>query len=258
MRLFDTHCHFDFSVFSAEFSAHHQAALQQGVERFVIPAIGPENWPRLASLSDYSGVYYALGFHPYFLRSESAASFNSLIDLLDKRSPRCVAVGETGLDWAIEVDRHLQQEMFLKQIELAQAYQLPLILHSRKSDSQIIKLLKQARFSQGGVWHGFSGSEQQAKAFIDAGFKIGVGGVITYPRANKTRRAVAALPASSLVLETDAPDMPMYGLQGQPNHSKYLPRVLHELATLRNLPSELLAEQLWHNSHQLFALADSH
>ncbi len=104
--------------------------------------------------------------------------------------------------------------------------------------------------------HAFSGSEQQAKQFIDLGFKIGVGGVITYPRANKTRQAIRQLPIEALVLETDAPDMPLCGRQGLANHPKYLIHVLEELALLRDEDQEQLASQLWANSLELFRMHD--
>ncbi len=255
MPLFDTHCHFDFAPFADDFASHHQRALAAGVERCVVPAVGPLNWSRVAELSHYAGVYYALGFHPYFLKQQSETHFDALAALLEQPTPRCVALGECGLDFAIEVESKLQERLFIRQLELAQAYRLPLIVHCRQSDQRVLQLIKQCRFEQGGVWHGFSGSEQQAKAFIDHGFKIGVGGVITYPRANKTRRAIAALPVESLVLETDAPDMPLCGMQGQPNHPANLPRVLSALAELKQVTPEALIAPLWRSSHQLFRLA---
>ncbi|WP_456296726.1 TatD family hydrolase [Vibrio sp. AK197] len=255
MQLFDTHCHLDFAAFGRDFANQWQQANAAGIERVLLPAIGAENWGRIEQLSQrFSGVYYALGCHPYFLNGQPGDALNQLVDTLDARSERCVAIGECGLDVAIDVDSKLQERFFVQQIELAQSYQLPLIIHSRKADNRILQLLKQAQYTQGGVWHGFSGSEQQAHNFIERGFYLGIGGVITYERAKKTRQAVTSLPIERLVLETDAPDMPLSGFQSQPNHPKRLPLVLETLAQLRGVPEKQMAAETWTNSSRLFGL----
>lgn len=255
LRLFDTHCHFDFDIFAAEFDTVLRRSLQSGVRRFVIPAVGPDNWERVEQLAcHYAPVYFALGFHPYFLERYSLSQMATLEEKLSHRHMKCVAVGECGLDHVIDIEKSLQEQFFLTQISLAKNNGLPLILHSRKSHNRLLQLLKQEKFTGGGVLHGFSGSYQQALQFTDLGFKIGVGGTITYPRANKTRLAVAKLPMQHLVLETDSPDMPMYGHQGQTNFPFYLPMVLKELALLKNEPLQTVADAVWNNSCQLFKL----
>lgn len=250
MRLFDTHCHFDFEPFAAHFSQQLNLAQQAGIERLLLPAIGIENWSRLEQLSEqFPSLYYALGFHPYFLAQQS---LNDLADLDAKialRSARCVAVGECGLDAMVDVPMAQQEAFFIAQVELAKQHRLPLILHARKTHNRLIQLLKQTRFEHGGILHGFSGSYQQAMQFVDLGFYLGIGGVITYPRANKTRQAVAQLPLSALVLETDAPDMPLMGYQGEPNHPKRLPMILEHLAHLQKMDKQTVAVNVWQNSH---------
>ncbi|NVJ56546.1 MAG: TatD family hydrolase [Vibrionaceae bacterium] len=257
MRLFDTHCHFDFKPFSANFPHHLAQAKQQGVERFLIPAIGPSNWQTLLELSHrYSEIYFALGFHPYFLDGNSPAHLSALERLLGEHHARCVAVGECGLDAMIEVNSDLQEQMFIAQIELAKTFQKPLVLHSRKTHNRIIQLLKLHKFSGGGVIHGFAGSYQQAMQYVELGFYIGVGGVITYPRANKTRQAVAKVPLDSLILETDSPDMPLNGYQGEYNHPKLLSEVLASLAELKEDSRQTIARKLWENSSLLFGICE--
>lgn len=257
MRLFDTHCHFDFAPFAHDFPFQLNLAKQAGVERFLIPSIGESNWQQVAALSQsYVEIYYALGFHPYFLTYEGNEPIASLEKQLAARSEKCVAVGECGLDAMVDVDQKLQETIFLAQVACAKEAKLPLILHARKTHNRLIQLLKKARFDHGGVLHGFSGSYQQAMQFVELGFGIGVGGVITYPRANKTRQAISQLPIDTLVLETDAPDMPLYGFQGKDNHPKMLNKTMRCLAELHNTPTQTFANILWKNSNRILKICE--
>ncbi|MGF1696763.1 TatD family hydrolase [Vibrio lamellibrachiae] len=257
MGLFDTHCHFDFDSFSGNFEAELRLAERQGVERFLVPAINESNWSSIQSLSKrYPQIYHALGFHPWFLPPTSKDIQPALSQALEQRSTHCVAIGECGLDFAIESEHGLQERCLSVQLELAQQYQLPVILHCRKAHHRLIPLLKRYPLSKGGVLHGFSGSYQQAMAYIELGFYIGVGGTITYPRANKTRQAITDLPLDYLVIETDAPDMPLHGFQGQNNHPLMLPKVLSELALMKKQTEQTIAQSLWQNSHLLFSICE--
>ncbi|WP_428772992.1 TatD family hydrolase [Vibrio sp.] len=253
MSLFDTHCHFDFAPFAADFALNWQQAQAQGVKRMVIPAVGESNWHRIDQLSRHNhGLYYALGWHPHFLQGEPDVALDLLAQALESRTEQCIAVGECGLDFAIDTSPERQEQFFTGQIELALRLQLPLIIHSRKAHNRILQLLKQYHFNAGGILHAFSGSYQQAMQFVELGFYIGVGGVITYPRANKTRHAVKRLPLECLVLETDAPDMPICGRQGMDNHPKWLQDILYELADLKETSAQTIAPILWRNSHRAF------
>ncbi|ENM5744822.1 TatD family hydrolase [Vibrio mimicus] len=256
VSLFDTHCHFDFAPFTAEPELELQRAAEQGVKRLLIPSVGPQDWQAVAELAQRfpSTIYYALGFHPLYLNSSSPAHLPELEKALMKAEHACVAVGECGLDGMINVDAQLQEQMLIAQLALASQARLPVILHSRRTHNRLLQLLKQQRFQQGGVLHAFSGSLQEAHQFVDLGFKIGVGGVITYPRANKTRQAIAALATEHLVLETDAPDMPLNGFQGQANHPAQLTKVLETLAQLKDVSVESLAPILWQTSQTVFGL----
>ena len=267
--LFDTHCHADFDVFCQNSVIDQGAALDQGidgylkeanqahVEKLLIPSIGHSNWNKLEKIAQsHPNVYYALGFHPYFLEQANDEQFSELHQLLSSKNSQCVAIGECGLDFFVDVDMDKQERFFIQQMELAKAFELPLIIHERKSYNRLIELLKQHKFTFGGVIHGFSGSEQQALAWIKLGFYIGVGGTITYPRAQKTRTTIAKLPLECLVLETDAPDMPTYGNQGNVNHSKHLVTILNELFLLRKEPKQSVAAQIWQNSHRAFGICE--
>ena len=267
--LFDTHCHADFEAFEQHIVIDQGTTLDQSIDRYLeeakqaqvekilIPSIGQNNWRKLEKIAQsYPNVYYALGFHPYFLEQAGEVQFEELRQLLSSKNSQCVAIGECGLDFFVGVEREKQERFFVQQMELAKTFELPLIIHERKSYNRLIELIKQHNFTFGGVIHGFSGSEQQALAWIKLGFYIGVGGTITYPRAQKTRTTIAKLPLECLVLETDAPDMSMSGNQGNVNHSKYLVTILNELFLLRKEPKQSIATQVWQNSHRAFGICE--
>lgn len=254
--LVDTHCHFDFDVFSYALSSELEKARNCQIEKIVVPSVGPQNWRTVEALSEsFPGViYHALGIHPHFLNDVDDQTLIEFRRTVELRTSSCVAIGECGLDAMVDFPVQKQQEILQFQLDLAVETKLPVILHSRKMHSQTARMIRQCPQLTGGVLHAFSGSYQQAKELVDLGLMIGVGGTITYPRANKTRQAISQLPLDCLVLETDAPDMPVAGKQGQSNHPKYLPHILSSLAEIRNEPEAVLIEQLWINSHHLFNL----
>lgn len=233
----DSHCHFDFAPFAADPALAWTQAQQVGVKAMVIPTVGSQNWHTVATLcQQFSGLYYGLGIHPFFSHQHSADVVAALTHQLTnaKNDERCVAIGECGLDFAVaDVNRDQQLQWLQAQFQLANEYHLPVMLHCRKAFPELLKLLRQQPLKMGGVYHGFSGSYQQATQLVDLGIKIGVGGTITYRRAQKTRDTVAKLPLSALLLETDAPDMPVSGYQGQPNRPERLVDIVTVLADIR-------------------------
>ncbi|HGF5256383.1 TPA: TatD family hydrolase [Vibrio parahaemolyticus] len=257
MKFFDTHCHFDFDVFQDDFVHQLELAQTQGVARILIPSVGPQNWARIQTLAEqHANLYYALGFHPYFLEDNVEQHLSELERYLNQKSPQCVAIGECGLDFAVNVDPELQERALETQFELARRFNLPVILHSRKAHNRLIQMVKAAKLPRGGVLHAFAGSYQQGMEWVRLGFFIGVGGTITYPRAHKTRDAIQRLPLENLVIETDAPDMPILGYQGEPNHPAKLIHVFNELAELHSVRKQSIATQLWENSNFAFSICE--
>jgi len=186
----------------------------------------------------------------------SDASLEQLERHLRQRPEKLVAIGEIGLDLYMEDPRFDRQQHFLDaQLRLARDYDLPVILHSRRTHDKLAMHLRRIDVPRRGVVHGFAGSLQQAQAFIAAGYAIGVGGTITYPRASKTRQTIARLPLSSLLLETDAPDMPLNGFQGEPNRPERVRNVWQTLCELREEPPEEIADTIAANSARLFQLS---
>ena len=153
------------------------------------------------------------------------------------------AIGETGLDGHIPVDMNVQKQVLHAHLDIADSFGLPVILHHRKSHHLLFEALKASAFEGRGVIHAFSGSTDVAKRYIDRGFCLGIGGTITYERAKKTKDTVTYLLRHhpvSILLETDAPDMPMSGRQGQPNMPHYLTDVVAALSGLSEIePNEI-------------------
>lgn len=237
----DSHCHLDFDCFDHDREQVIQHCQKLGIDLIVIPGTQADAWQKQISLcEDFPQLRYALGIHPYFLKSYQSTHLIKLGDLLEKYHGKVVGLGEIGLDAAVDVDWSLQKLVFIQQLHIASEWNLPVILHHRETHNELIRALKSEKFTHGGIVHAFSGSLQQALTYIDLGFKIGVGGGITYPRANKTREAIKKLPLSSLVLETDSPDMPLMGKQGERNSPEYLPEIFNTLLALRNESEEEL------------------
>ncbi|MCT7655045.1 TatD family hydrolase [Oceanimonas sp. NS1] len=252
MLLTDTHCHLDFDAFADDPQEHWRRAQAAGVHRLVIPGVEEAQWPGLRAFCDtLAGTRYALGLHPWWVAGASAQWQARLVAALDAADARCVAIGETGLDMACRLPMAEQEAAFSVQLRLACERGLPVMMHSHKAHDVLMKWLRRLT-PVGGVVHGFAGSLQQAQAFWRLGIHLGVGGTITYERASKTRSVIAAMPLESLVLETDAPDMPLCGFQGQPNHPERLPRVLNALAELRDEPLDELVAGLEANADRLF------
>jgi TatD DNase family protein len=216
-------------------------ARSDNVTRFVVPGVTADDWPRLLATCDAKGLYPALGMHPCFLDQHKASQLEQL-KLLLSLNP-VVAVGEIGLDFFVpNLDQEKQIELFTRQLEIAKEFQLPVLLHVRKAHDQVLKLLRQLKLARGGIVHAYSGSEQQAEHYIELGFKLGIGGSLTYDRAKKLRRIVMNLPLDAFVLETDAPDIPLAGYRGEPNQPKRLREVAEVFAELRGISLEELAQ----------------
>lgn len=247
--LIDTHCHLDASEFDDDGDDQSEqlalAARQQGVQAIVIPAVCRANFDKVARLGKYGG--YALGIHPLYVPSASEADLQFLHEKVEQAlSDRYfVAIGEIGLDFFVPelctpAMRDRQIYFYREQLKLAQKLGLPVLLHVRRSVDQILKGLRQIAVP-GGIAHAFNGSNQQAMTLIQLGFKLGFGGAMTYTRALQIRRLATSLPLSSIVLETDSPDMPPGWLSGMPNTPAQLARIARTLGTLRHLPCDEIA-----------------
>lgn len=258
--MIDSHCHLDFTQFDPDRERILATCHQASISRILIPNTQLNTLPTLLSLKRLANeslphIDIAAGLHPWFLSQHVEADLNRLEIWLQQHQQHCIAIGETGLDKAIveRVPLPTQTDSLERHIALASQYKLPLILHHRKSHNELIRILKQTRFTQGGVIHAFSGSLQVAEEYVAMGFLLGIGGTITYPRANKTIEALSHIALENLLLETDAPDMPLNGRQGQRNSPEYLPDVAAALAKIKAVSVEEVVSVTSANYHQLFA-----
>ena len=252
----DTHCHFDFPPFTGAEAESLRLARQAGVREIIVPAVTADRFDGILALAkNFPPLYAALGLHPIVIEHHLDDHLDRLDATLQNADTKLVAIGEIGLDLYREDPQFERQQTILDaQLRLAKRHDLPVILHSRRTHDKLAMHLKRIDVPRRGVVHGFAGSLQQAQRFIELGYKIGVGGTITYPRASKTRDVMAQLPLSSLLLETDAPDMPLNGFQGQPTRPEQAARVFDVLCELRQEPEDVIASALLENTRAVFGI----
>ncbi len=234
MVFVDTHCHLDASEFDADRQDVAQAARAGGVETIVVPSVERANFASVSALCrDLPGCAPAYGIHPMFVERACAEDLVALRETL--RSNPAIAVGEIGLDFFVaQRDEELQEYYFVEQLKIAREFDLPVILHVRSAIDAVLKYVRRIPV-RGGIAHAFNGSRSQAEAFIALGFKLGFGGTLTFPRATRIRELAAKLPIDTIVLETDAPDIPPSWLNRGRNAPGELPRIAKTLAELRGM-----------------------
>jgi len=249
----DSHCHLDFPCFSARLDSLLLQLQEKRITKVIIPGTQRSGWRAIEQLCEtYASCYYSLGIHPRFIDSfhqDDLLFLERLLTLADKKR---VALGEIGLDKYAPVDMQLQEAVFIKQLQLAEKFNLPVILHVVKKQGRVLEILKAQKFTLGGVYHAFSGSYELAMEFFKLGFKFGIGGVITYPSAAKTKKTITRLPVESLLLETDAPDIHLHLQQAPYNSPLALLAIFDSLCLLRNEPKPCLAAQIVKNTESIF------
>lgn len=257
LKLIDSHCHFDFPEFDDARQSIWENAKRCGIQSLIIPSVSPQYWDRASRIAQhFSGIYWAAGLHPWWCETYYQSSQLTELEFLLRSAitnSNCVAVGETGLDAIKGGALDLQKQSLDIHLQLATSFSKPIILHAHKTQPELflqVKPFKQLR----GVVHAFSGSYEQAKQWVDAGFYLGVGGVITYERANKTRQAIKNIPLDAILLETDAPSMPLAGEQGKINTPLHLTAVAKCLADLKQESIEAIASITTKNATELFGL----
>ncbi len=251
---FDTHCHLDAAEFDADRAEIYAAAQAAGVTRIVVPAVDRDSFDRVAETCRmFRSCQPAYGIHPLFVADAQPEDLVALGGRLV--SGEAVAVGEIGLDYFVTPrDEQRQEKYFVAQLQLAREFNLPVILHVRRAIDAVLKQLRRIP-QRGGIAHAFNGSRRQADEFIRLGFKLGFGGAMTFPRATRIRELAASLPLDSIVLETDAPDIPPSWLDGGRNAPAELPRIAATLADLRGMPVAEVARATAANARGILRLS---
>jgi TatD DNase family protein len=251
----DTHCHLDAHEFGGDSLNVARRAGDAGVSMIVIPAVDRHNFGAVAQLgADASNASYALGIHPICVPKATEDDLVNLRAAVEAAlgDPRFVAIGEIGLDFFIpmlttEVMRKKQDHFMREQLRIARDFDLPVLMHVRRSQDQVLKHVRQIR-PAGGIAHAFNGSFQQARIYIDLGFKLGFGGAMTFTRALQIRRLASDLPLDAIVLETDAPDISPAWVHPARNSPEQLPAIGAVLAQLRGLMPQDVAAATRHNA----------
>lgn len=249
-RLIDTHCHFDVDDFDADRVEVAVRALAAGVDTIVIPGYIASQWPKLLQVCDSFTPPRLLpvpGLHPCYIEQHEPAHLQQLEQLLQTR-PEIVAIGEIGLDYFVPALKspelkERQEFFFREQLRLAVTYHKPVVLHVRKAHAEVMAILAEMKFREGGIVHAYSGGIEEAKRYVRMGFRLGIGGSLTYDQSKRLRAVVQEMPLASMVLETDAPDMipqpHRLSGPGRPRNSpEYLPSVAQAMSVLKGLPLE--------------------
>jgi len=253
MRLIDSHCHLDAPAFDRDRAQVITRAQACGVVAQIIPATSAARWPNVrAACHGAPGLFPAYGLHPMFAAEHRPEHLHQLRQWIERERP--AAIGECGLDYFIEgLDVDAQQRYFDAQLKLAREFELPLIIHARRAVDAVIARIRKIGGLRG-VVHSFSGSPEQARQLWSLGFLIGLGGPVTYPRAQRLRRLAASMPLECLLLETDAPDQPDHAIAGQRNEPARLAVILDSIAQVRQQSAAALAQTTTTNALALFGL----
>ena len=251
----DTHCHLDAHEFGADSLEVAQRAAAKGVSMIVIPAVERGNFDAVAGLAAGApNLSYALGIHPICVpqaREEDLVALRAAVETA-MADQRFVAIGEIGLDFFIPMlcepaMREKQDHFFREQLRIGRDFDLPVLMHVRRSQDQVLKHVRQIK-QVGGIAHAFNGSFQQAQMYIALGFKLGFGGAMTFTRALQIRRLATTLPLEAIVLETDAPDISPAWIHPARNSPENLPGIAEALAGMRGIGLDEVRAAMRENS----------
>ncbi len=254
MLLFDTHCHLADDRFDDDRAELLRALPAKGVALCVENATEPGDWAAVADIAAAADfVYAAFGIHPH----AAATVEPNYLDALDKQlsNPKCVAVGEIGLDYHYDFSpREQQKRVFIEQIELAIVRDLPIVVHDREAHEDIVTILKQYKGKVRGEMHCYSGSAEMLRDVAELDFYLGFGGPITFKKAQRPQKAVAAAPLDRLMLETDCPYLspePHRGKRNDPSMTRY---ICEKMAEIRGMDAEEMAAITYENGKRLFGI----
>jgi len=253
LDLIDTHLHLDADEFASDREAVIKRAQSAGVNRFLIPSVWPANFTTVRDLAArLPGSVFALGVHPMYVEQTDDSAIVLLRAALQMGG--ACAVGEIGLDGFVEgADTARQEWFFAEQLKLAREFDLPVVLHVRRAQDRVLKYLRRHRV-RGGIAHAFNGSLQQAETFIELGFKLGFGGAMTYSGSTRIRELARTLPLESIVLESDAPDIPPAWLAGGRNEPGEVAKFAQVLAELRGIREDEVAAVTTRNAEVVLGL----
>ncbi|MDD3602433.1 MAG: TatD family hydrolase [Sulfurovum sp.] len=255
--IIDTHCHLDDIRYAEDLEAVLKRAKEQGVEKYIIPGADPQTLSRAVEIAEiYENVYFAVGVHPYDAMHYDRSKLEPFA-----AHPKCVAIGECGLDYfrlpddpnEREAYKTMQKEVFIDQIAWAKALKKPLIVHIRKASEDSLTLLEMYAGKEGGVLHCYNADEQLLK-LAKRNFYFGIGGVLTFQNARKLIEVYPKIPKERLLIETDAPYLTPHPHRGERNEPAYCVYIAEKMSSLNGLPTEEIEAMTTQNAYNLFGI----
>ena len=256
MEFIDTHCHLFAAEFENDRSKVIEAAINSCVNTMLLPNIDLETLPSLLDVCVKfpNNCYPMIGLHPTSVKEDYLNQLNGLKEQL--HAHKFIAIGEIGIDLYWD-KTHLkaQRDAFVQQIEMADLMELPIVIHSRESHDEIIKVLHQQKRkdSFSGIFHCFTGTTEQAKEITDLGFHLGIGGVVTFKNTT-LHEVIRNISLENIVLETDSPYLAPVPYRGKRNESSYIPIIAEQIAKIKNISIETVAEITTNTAKKIFNL----
>ncbi|AJC48990.1 TatD family hydrolase [Allofrancisella guangzhouensis] len=241
----DSHCHLDFAVFDKNRQNLITECGKLGIKSFINPATKSSCWDKLLTIrKHFANVYVCFGLHPAFIDLHQNYDIKKLEEYT--QSTKTKLIGEIGLDKRVQnFDKQL--DFFKSQINVAKNLNKKVIIHSVKSHNEIIKIIKDTNFNNGGIIHAFNTNTDIAKTYIDLGFKLGIGGIISHPYS-KLKQTLKSIDSKNIVLETDSPDMQLYAERQITNTPKNIPRIFELVSNVYELNPAILKQQIYNTS----------
>ena len=259
VNFIDTHCHLDGEEFAQDRDAVVQRAREAGCKAIFLPAIDVASCQTVLDVCAHYPDYChpMLGLHPEEVRADWRDQLLAISNLLFAVSQKPIAIGEVGLDfyWSREFE-HEQLQAFEEQVRWAVEMQLPLMIHCRKAQNEMVQIIKKyAHDLPGGVFHCFTGNEQEARQLLEFDrFVLGIGGVLTFKKSHLPETLAAVVPLDRIVLETDAPYMAPVPMRGQRNESAFIRHVITRLAETYGVSEEEICCQTNENVQKIFGI----
>ena len=254
--IFDTHCHLNDEKLLPRVDEVIKDAIEAGVDRFLVVGWDKESSLCAIKLAEqYDCVYAAIGFHPENIFDVDENDFEETMKYINH--PKVVAVGEIGLDyhWTKDpLERELQKEWFIKQIDFANEHKKPISIHNREAFQDSLVILKEHRPLYGGVMHCYSGSVELLQEVLDLGLHIGLDGPLTFLNAKTPKEVCEVVPLERLLTETDSPYLAPHPLRGTVNEPKNLVWVVNEMAKIKNLSKKHIMDVTYNNALKLFGI----
>ncbi|API86973.1 TatD family hydrolase [Francisella uliginis] len=241
----DTHCHLDFEVFDENRKDLINRCGDLEIKHFINPATQRVSWDSLIALNkEFSNIHICFGLHPIFIDKHSNSDLNDLESYTQEAATKLI--GEIGLDKRFD-NFNKQLKLFSAQVSIARNLNKKVIIHSVKSHNEVLKTLKDLKFKHGGIIHAFNANYDIAQKYIELGFKLGVGSILSYPKT-KLKDTLSKIDPKNIVLETDSPDMLLYNSNENINTPKNIPKIFELLSNIYDLNPDILKQQIYNTS----------